>query len=142
MSEALELAKVKLTDSGATCVILKGDHIYTSAQRGVAPLLNWLDTGMDFTGYCAADKVVGNGAAFLYALLNVQELYAHILSRPAAETLQRYGISYTYGTLVDHIRNRSGTGLCPIEESVAGETIATDALKKIRAKLAQLQANH
>lgn len=140
MSEALELAKKEMISSGATCVLLKGDHIYSSVQRGVAPLLNWLDTGMDFTGYCAADKVVGNGAAFLYALLNVKEIYAHILSHPAAETLRRYGIDYSYGTLVDHICNRAGTGLCPIEEAVCNETVATNALKKIRTRLTELQS--
>ena len=139
MDNTLKLAIAELTSTDATCVIRREDRVYKSTQRGVTPLLNWLDTEMDFTGYCAADKVVGNGAAFLYALLNVQEVYAHVLSRPAADTLHRYGISYSCGTLVDHIRNRAGTGICPIEEAVADETVAAEALKKIRAKLALLQ---
>jgi hypothetical protein len=43
-----------------------------------------------------------------------------------------------YGTLVDNIRNREGNGICPIEEAVTGETVAADALRRIRTRLAEL----
>ena len=138
MSDALDQIKVELFRSNNTCIVRKGEQTYTSDKRGVRPLLDWLDIGMDFSGYVAADRVVGNGAAFLYVLLNVKELYAHVLSRPAAETLERYHIRVAYGTLVDNIRNREGNGICPIEEAVTGETVAADALRRIRARLAEL----
>lgn len=142
MSDALDQIKVELFRSNYTCIIQKGDQVYTSEKRGVRPLLDWLDVGMDFSGYAAADRVVGNGAAFLYVLLNVKELYAHVLSRPAAETLERYHIRVAYGTLVDSIRNREGNGICPIEAAVTGETVAAEALQKIRARLAELAAKN
>ena len=61
-----------LLDSGDyTCVVCNGNAIYTTTQRGVAPLLNWLDSGTDLTNFSAADRVVGRGAAFLYCLKGV-----------------------------------------------------------------------
>ena len=138
MSDLLESLKNDLQASDFTCIIQKNDQIYTSHERGVKPLLSWLDVGMDFSGYSAADRVVGNGAAFLYALLNIKEVYASVLSKSAAETLERYHIRVAYDVLVDTIQNRTGTGRCPIEDAVDGETVATEALKKIRNRLAEL----
>ena len=63
-----------LESGNHTCVVCKEDSIYTTSQRGVAPLLNWLDDGVDLKGYSAADRVVGRGAAFLYCLLGVKEI--------------------------------------------------------------------
>ena len=142
MNDTLIPVKTQLLESDCTCLIQKEDRIYVSHERGVKPLLGWLDAGMDFSGYSAADRVVGNGAAFLYVLLNVKEIYAHVLSRSAAETLQRYRIRVAYGTLVDHIQNRTGNGRCPIEEAVEGETVAAEALVKIRKRLKELQNDH
>ena len=138
MSDALDQMKVELFRSDYSCILQKDDQSYSSALRGVEPLLGWLDVGMDFSGYVAADRMVGNGSAFLYALLNVKEVYAHVLSRPAAQTLERYHIRVAYGTLVDALPNRDGTGLCPMEQAVEGETIATEALKKLRARRNEL----
>ena len=64
-----------LLESGDyTCVVCKDDSVHTTSQRGVAPLLNWLDAGINLTGFSAADRVVGRGAAFLYCLLGVKEV--------------------------------------------------------------------
>ena len=62
----LQKARNILESGNFTCVVCKGDAVCTTTQRGVAPLLNWLDAGTDLTGFSAADRVVGRGAAFLY----------------------------------------------------------------------------
>ncbi len=139
MSDTLTFAKAHLLENAYTCVLKSEDCLLTSAERGVKPLLDWLDAGMDLGAFSAADRVVGNGAAFLYVLLGVKELYAHVLSRAAAETLERYQIRVSYGTLVDAIQNRTKTGNCPIEVAVNGETDPSAALIKIRARLAELK---
>ncbi len=137
-TNTMEGLKRLLLRSHHTCVVQIKDTILTSDERGVKPLLDWLDEGLDLTDGYAADRVVGNGAAFLYVLLNVKELYAHVLSRPAADTLKRHGIKVTYGTLTDAIQNRAKTGNCPIEDAVSGETDPEVALPKIRARLETL----
>lgn len=122
-----------------TCVVCRGDLTYTATERGVKPLLHWLDNGPDLTDFCAADRVVGRGAAFLYCLLGVREVYAHVMSAPAAQVLSAHGIAHHAGQLVDGIINRKGTGPCPFEEAVMEIQDAPTALIAIRNKLAQMQ---
>lgn len=122
-----------------TCVVCRDELVYVATERGVKPLLNWLDNGPELTGFCAADKVVGRGAAFLYCLLGIREVYAHIMSRPAAQVLERHGIAFQAGKLVDGIINRRGTGPCPFEDAVLEIQEPQDALTAIRNKLKQMQ---
>ena len=64
----IEHAKQLLTGEGYTCVICRGDNIHTSEKRGVAPLIELLDSRIDVRGYSAADKAVGMAAARLGGL--------------------------------------------------------------------------
>ncbi len=136
----LQIARERLQKGDCTCVLCKGGDILTSSQRGVKPLLDWIDSGKDFSGFCAADKVVGNGAAYLYAILRPKSLYAPLMSKAACLTLERFGIDFIAGTTVDGIRNRAGTGPCPMEAAVAGVSTPQAALKAIRQTLASLQS--
>ena len=122
-----------------TCVVCRDNLIYTATERGVKPLLSWLDQGSSLDGFCAADRVVGRGAAFLYCLLGVREVYAHVMSRPAAQVLQAHGITHHAGKLVEGIINRKGTGPCPFEEAVMEIQDAPTALIAIREKMRQMQ---
>ncbi len=135
MKSNLEKAQELLKTGGYTCVLCKGDIVVTTCQRGVKPLIEWIDSGNDFSGYSAADKVIGNGAAFLYVLLNIKEVYASVISKRAAVTLEKYGISFTYDIMTDNIRNRDNTGNCPMEEAVAFAKTPRDAERAIRAKI-------
>lgn len=128
-------ARRHLDEGGYTCVICRGTEVYTATARGVKPLVNWLDNGLDVRGGCAADKVVGKATAFLYCLLGVKAVYAHIMSRGAAEVLEAAGITVQYGKLVPGIINRAGTGPCPFEAAVSGVTSAEDALPVIHQKM-------
>lgn len=134
----LEIARGHLDSGSYTCVVCKGDTLHFATARGVRPLLNWLDAGVDMHGFSAADKVVGRATAFLYALLGVSEVYANVMSRPAAQVLQAHGIAAHWGKLVDGIINRKGTGPCPFEETVMDITDASEALTAIRRKMEQM----
>ena len=132
-------ARSLLESGNYTCVVCKEDVLYTTSRRGVAPLLDWLDSGTDLTGFSAADRVVGRGAAFLYCLLGVKEVYARVMSRPALEVLGSYGITAGADTLVEGIINRAGTGPGPFEAAVMEISNAETALTAIRNKRRQLQ---
>lgn len=138
MFKDTEKALTILDARDLTCAVCRDEQIYTATERGVKPLLDWLDNGPDISGFCAADKVVGRGAAFLYCLLGVREVYAHIMSQPAAQVLQSHGIAFQAGKLVDGIINRRGTGPCPFEVAVMDIQEAPKALEAIRNKLAQM----
>lgn len=127
-----------LVSGNYTCVVCKDDTTHTATERGVKPLLDWLDSGLDLNGFCAADRVVGRATAFLYSLLGVKEVYARVMSHPAREVLESYGISAQPQQLVEGIINRKGTGPCPFEAAVMDITDATEALEAIRNKRKQL----
>ncbi len=128
----LSIAKEQLLRDKMTCVLRRGDTVYTSSRRGVAPLLELLEDHTDVSGFSVADRVVGQGAAFLYVILQVKEVHALVMSRPALDTLQMHGIAATADEFVPSIRNRQGNGPCPMEAAVAGITDPAEALKRIK----------
>lgn len=132
------MAKEQLLSGAYTCVIRKNDMVYTSEARGVKPLLAWLDSDIDFSGYSAADKVVGKAAAMLYVLLGVSNVHAVVISTKAKEVLEHHSIGVTYDSLVERIHNRTNTGFCPMEEAVWEIEDLQDALQAIRDKVALL----
>ncbi len=134
----LQKARDLLDTGNYTCVVCRGDTVFTTTQRGVAPLLTWLDSKTDLTGFSAADRVVGRGAAFLYCLLGVKEVYAHVMSNPAAEVLRTHGIPVRADRFVEGIVNRQGTGPCPFEAAVMDIRDPEEALIAIRNKRKQM----
>lgn len=139
MEADLLRAKEILENSNATCVICGREQVYQSTQRGVKPLLHWLDAGVDMMGYSAADRVVGRGAAFLYRLLGVRRVYGKVMSMGAVKVLRAGGIEAGWGNLTETIRNRTNTGLCPMEEATWALDDPEEALEAIRAKLQKLE---
>ncbi len=138
MSKDLEKAKKRMLDGGYTCVVMKGEQVYTSVERGVKPLLAWLDSEIDLCGFVAADKVIGKGAAMLYVLLGVKEIYTPVISQQAKVTLETHGITVCFDVCVEGIVNRAGTGPCPMEDAVAGIDRPQEALAAIRKRLQEL----
>ena len=135
----LERAKAILDQGDCTCVLCGQSSIYKSERRGVAPLLELLDSGTDVKGFSAADRVVGKATAFLYCLLGVKEVYAGVMSKPAASILEDAGISHSWGGLVEGIQNRQKNGPCPMEYATRNCETPEDALTAIRQTLKRLQ---
>lgn len=134
-SQDLERAKAILASQNYTCVLCKGDSVYTTTLRGVRPLARWLDSSIDFTSFSAADKVVGKATAYLYQLLMVREVYAQIMSQSALEVLTSAGIRTEYDRLVPNIINRTGDGICPFEAAVLDVHTPEDARTAIWEKM-------
>lgn len=130
-----------LKEKQCTCVLCKDDMVYTCKQRGVKPLLDWLDSGLEPKGFSAADKVVGKAAAFLYVLLGVKEIYADVISEGAVNILKKYAVNVQYGELAEYIINRAGTGKCPMEEAVWDISVPDKAVTAIRVRLKELNSS-
>ena len=142
MNQDLHLAKSILAAENCTCVLSRGTEVYKSHRRGVAPLMGWLEEGLDLEGFSAADKVVGKATAFLYCLLRVKEVYALVMSQAAANVLEQQGISFSYEQLVPAIQNRTGDGLCPMEMATRNIDDPEDAPAAIRQALANLTSKN
>ena len=138
MNKELLDAKNLLVEGKYTCVAIKGEQIYTSKERGVKPLLAWLDKGINLSGFSVADKVIGNGAAMLYVLLGVKEIYTPVISKPAQRTLQMHGVDTSFDVCVEGICNRTNTGPCPMEAAVEGIVEPEAAVLAIRKKLIEI----
>ena len=134
-------AKELLLSSDYTCVLYKENDLHTSVQRGVKPIVQMYEGDTDFHNYSAADKVVGKATAFLYSLLGVKAVYAHVISRSALEVLRAQNIHVEYGTLVDYIINRRGDGICPFESAVLEVNNSQEAYKVIRKKMKEMNIN-
>lgn len=141
MKTDLEKAKKLLNGGDYTCVLCRGDTVYTGTERGVKPLVDWLNKKVDLRGFSAADKVVGKAAAFLYVLLGVTDLYAGVMSEPANDILIQNGIDCVFDKSAKAILNRSNTGFCPMETAVRDIDDPNEALIVIKNTLVQLQDN-
>lgn len=139
MSELINYSKNRLVDGGYTCVIYNGDNEIVSSERGVSFLLGLYERGQSFCGYVSADKVIGKGAALLYVLLGIKEIHALVISESALKVLDNNGIICTYDTLVPHIINRRGDGMCPIESATMNVDDPADAPRVIVETLNNLK---
>ena len=139
MNNDLHRAKALLDKENYTCVLCRENILYTATERGVKPLLDWLDSGLSPAEFSAADRVVGRATAFLYVLLGVKAVYARVMSRPAVQVLNAHGIYTQAEILVDGIINRRGDGPCPFEAAVIDIADAPAALAAIRAKMEQMK---
>lgn len=100
------------------CVLYSREIIHTSSSKGIMPMMEFLTSGLDLKGFCAADTVAGKALALLFAYAGVKEVYADVMSSGAVDIFNRFEIRYIYGKLTDSIKNRAGDGLCPMESAV------------------------
>ena len=131
-------AKEILITGGYTCVLTDGQMVFTSTDRGVKPLVRFLESGEIPAGVSAADKVVGRATAYLYVLLKVKEVYSQIISQPAVDVLREHGVAVVYDNLVPNIINRKGDGICPFEAAVMDISSPDLAYTAIRGKMAEM----
>lgn len=62
-----------------------------------------------------ADRVIGRAAALLCVAYGIKEIYARLISKEAIRLLEQNGVSYNYRERTPFIKNREGTGMCPVE---------------------------
>lgn len=128
----METARILLQQGEYTLVLCRDGDIRHTGRRGVGPLLDLLDSGEDFSGFSAADKAIGKGAAFLYVLLGIGRIHTALISEPALEVLESHGVTVSYDLKVDAILNRDKTGFCPVETSVRDISSPDEAEPVIR----------
>lgn len=136
--DGLSRAENLFKAGGYSCVLVNGDDVLASKDSGIAPLIKFIESGKDFKGFCAADKIVGKAAALLYAHMGVKAVYAEVLSKHAMRVLTDNGIAVRYGTITENIINRRGDGLCPMELAVAEINEHNKAFEILKEKVHRL----
>lgn len=97
-------------------------------------MMEFITAGINLNGFSAADKIVGKAAAMLFVSVGVREVYACVMSEQAVKVFLKYGVQHSCDTLTQAIINRTGTGLCPMEQAVKdieNPSEAFDAVKPI-----------
>ena len=136
----LNLAREILEKEDLTLAVVKnGECIYRSKKRGIYPLYTAVHDIKDkLNGASAADKVIGRGAAQLYAYAGIGSVYATLVSKGTREVFDEAGIEYPAQKYVPKIMNREKTGMCPVETiSYESETIE-ELLEKIEGFLKRI----
>lgn len=106
-----------LHSTQCSCVVANEHSTLTFHERGVKDLHRLLhDVSQPLQGAYIADKVVGKGAAALMIAGGVKWLYAKVISEAALELFSTSNVEVEFGTKVPNIINRSGTGICPVEQ--------------------------
>lgn len=124
-----------------SCVIANEEGLITiGRERGVKDLMYFLKNKPEvFKGGFVADKVVGKGAAALMVLGGIKSVYADIMSRNALELLARSGVKAEYGVLTNHIINRAGTDMCPVEKICLNCKTAEECLPLIEEFISKIR---
>lgn len=135
----IDIAKQLMTDCRYTCVLCKGDKLHISEKSGVAPMMEFIDAGIDLNGFSAADKVVGKAVALLFVLAGIAEVYAETISSHAIAVLEKHNIPFSYKSAVEKIINRTGDGFCPMESATIDIEDPQKAYEAVKTELEVLK---
>ncbi len=138
--KGFESAVALIEGECAVAVCRDGEVVHSSSGRGIAPLIALYDAQPALlSGAAVADKVIGKAAAMILVKAGTSAAYGAVMSETGRDYLLSRGVTTGCGCLVARIANRSGDGLCPIEQSVLDEFDPDAGLEKIRARIAELQ---
>lgn len=138
MNDLIKAEEILKAD-GCGLVFVGDGKIIKRNGRGIAPLLEIVESGENLKGFCVADKIVGKAAALLYAYAGVAAVYGEIMSVAAEHVFNEHGIVYRYGVKTEKIINRTGDGLCPMESEAESISAPQEAVKALRKKVDSLR---
>lgn len=131
---------IEIIKSGkATCVVMQDGVVVGEATGiGVKPILHFLENSDKLKEAHVADKIVGKAASMLLVQGGVRCVYGEVMSESGYIFLKNRDIDVSYGQLVKMIKSRTGTGMCPLEESVIDIDDIKEGYHAIKATIAKL----
>jgi hypothetical protein len=130
-----------LEESGKNLLVFRDNEvIFSSASRGVAPLIEAIDSigRHRLRGAVTADRIVGKAAALLNAYMGAREAHALLISAAAKQTLTDHGLRFVFLEETEAIKSPDGVLSCPFERLVRDISDPEEAYFRIKAKLAEL----
>lgn len=135
----LEIAKAHL-DGHSICLCHDGS-IVTDDGRGISPMMRLISEKKDLKGWSVADVIIGKATAMLFVKAGIRAVFGKVISKAAKEFLKIHGVICEYETLTEQIINRAGTGMCPMEQTVADIDDAEIGYSALCRKLAEMRKN-
>lgn len=117
-------------------IVRNGNVLAKRSGKGIRPLMEIVSTESDIlSGSAIADRIVGAAVAMIAAHFQVADVYGDVMSQGAVRLLAQGNIRYRYAFLTDYIKNRQGTGMCPIEEMALRSETVEELISNLRAFL-------
>ncbi|MCT4686945.1 DUF1893 domain-containing protein [Vallitalea sp.] len=131
-----------LNENNYTCIVKNSDEVvFTSTERGVKPLLDYIDENHEYMDITVIDRIIGKGAMCLAIKSKAKKIITPIISKKALELANKYNVYVEYKDVVPGIINRTGTGTCPIENAVSNIEDIEEAYNIILETLKELAKN-
>ncbi len=131
----------QLVNSENNLMVFRGDElVFSSSGRGIAPLIEAIDTigRENLSGVATADRVVGKAAALLNLYMGAVEVHAGVISSGAKALLSGHGVQYQFLEETDVVKAKDGVVFCPFEKLVWDVSDPEEAHALIRVRLAEL----
>ena len=120
----------------------EGQLIFESDLGGIRPHLKAInELGKKLEGTLMVDKILGRAAAFLVIYSKAAEAITAVVSSPGKAVLEKYGVKFSYGEEVPHIKMKNGVIYCPFESMVQGIEDPVEAYQAIVAKMESFKAS-
>ena len=104
-----------------------GEVVFSSEKHWLHPLFDleafFAQGGLDPAGTSLVDRVTGRAAAFLVVRLGIRDLRTLVLSRRAIPVLERYGVQYQCGEIIDRVQCATEDLLADIQDPEVAWTI-------------------
>ncbi|QUH27816.1 DUF1893 domain-containing protein [Vallitalea guaymasensis] len=137
-----QLNSNELNESNYTCIVKNNDEVvFTSTERGVKPLLDYINENHEYKDITVIDRIIGKGAMCLAIKSRAKIVITPIISKKALELADKYNVHVEYKKVVPGIINRTGTGPCPIENAVSDIEDVEEAYNIILDTLKELAKN-
>lgn len=134
MSPDVTLGLDALSRGKSVAIVKSGAVLAGAAGGGIRPFLDAVDAaGPAALGATLVDRVVGRAVALLAIHAGIRRVHACVISRPALEVLATASVTTTYDRVVDHILNRDGNDMCPIEKMAGSFGSPAEANEKLRS---------
>jgi hypothetical protein len=96
--------------------------IFSSRKKGLLAILDYFDRLIvKDREIVILDKVAGNAAALLSIKAGCIEIWSPLGSKPATDTLDKYGVQYHFDLIVTYISQNNREEMCPMEKLSLGK---------------------
>ena len=140
MNKAYEAAIAAVDQAEAGLIVLQGEKlVFSAATPGIRAALSLHDEQPQLLrGALIADRIIGTAAAMIFSHGGAAAIYGSVMSREAKARLDALGIPNRAGQLAEQIINRTGDGICPMEQAIAGCNDPDMGLPILRATVEKL----
>ncbi len=129
-----QLAIKELNDTDYSLVVVKNNKVkYRSKEESVGSIVNLLENRPELLkNAVVADKIIGRAVAMVCDFASVNYCYGQIVSKGAVDVFENNNLSYKAAEVVEAIKNRDNTDLCPIEKLTLDINDSAKGIEKIK----------